>query len=125
MMERRDLETLQLVVAGSCTSYTLSIGNKVLNQLPPDINPEEKSLSRRARSELARLRSGYSRRLNNYLARIDPEIQDICPLCNATPHNTAHLFSCCQNPTDLQVLDLWTRPCLAAEFLNLDDTDDE
>ena len=99
--------------------------NKVLNQLPPDINPEEKSLSRRARSELARLRSGYSRRLNNYLARIDPEIQDICPLCNATPHNTAHLFSCDQNPTDLQVLDLWTRPCLAADFLNLDDNDDE
>ena len=98
--------------------------NKVLNTRPPEIDKEEQSLSRRARSELARLRSGYSRRLMSYMSRIDEEVQDNCPLCNSTPHDTAHLFSCSANPTELTVTDLWTKPKKAAEFLQLDEDDD-
>ena len=95
--------------------------NKVLNTLPPPINPGECLLSRKVRSELSRLRSGYSRLLNSYLSRIDPEIQDRCPKCQSSPHDVHHLFACDRNPTDLEVTDLWTRPHLVAEFLQLDD----
>ena len=94
--------------------------NKVLNRSPPEISTKEKELSRIEQVELSRLRSGYSRKLNNYLARIDDEIQDRCPLCNSSPHNTEHLFNCNRNNTSLKPIDLWTRPALAAEFLNID-----
>ena len=99
--------------------------NKVLNTRPPEIDTEEQSLSRKARSELARLRLGYSRLLRSYMSRIDEEVQDNCPLCHATPHDTAHLFSCSANPTELTVTDLWTKPKEAAEFLQLDKDDDQ
>ena len=98
--------------------------NKVLNTRPPEIDTEEQSLSRKARSELVRLRSVYSNRLRQNMSRIDEEVQDNCPLCNSTPHDTAHLFSCSANPTELTVSDLWTKPRKAAEFLQLDEDDD-
>ena len=53
--------------------------NKVLNDVPPDIAVQEKDLSRKTRCELSRLRSGYSRNLNSYLSRINPEVSDVCP----------------------------------------------
>ena len=99
--------------------------NKVLNEAPPDVSWEEINLSRKARCELSRLRSGYSRNLNSYMSRLNPEIQDSCPRCNATPHNTTHLFNCTQRPTNLTTRDLWTKPYQAATFLNLDDQEDE
>ena len=95
--------------------------NKVLNSKPPDINNSEQELDRNVRVELSRLRSGYSRLLNSYMSRIDPSIQDVCPRCDLSPHNTQHLFNCPRNPTTLTKTDLWTRPKLAAEFLQLDD----
>ena len=95
--------------------------NKVLNTTPPMIDQSEQTLTRKARSELARLRSGYSRNLNYYMSRLDPDVQDECPHCKSSPHNTQHLFNCSSNPTELTILDLWTRPTLAAEFLKLDD----
>ena len=98
--------------------------NKVLNDIPPDIAVQEKDLPRKTRCELSRLRSGYSRNLNSYLSRINPEVQDVCPRCGVSPHNTNHLFNCSMNPTQLQTIDLWTRPYHAANFLNIDNDDE-
>jgi hypothetical protein len=98
--------------------------NRVLGTLPPGINPSENTLNRKTRSELSRLRSGFSRNLNNYMNRLDNEIQDVCPLCNATPHDTPHLFDCLANPTSLTVIDLWTNPVEAANFLKIDNDED-
>ena len=67
--------------------------------------------------------SGYSHRHRSYMSRINEKVQDNCPLCHATPHDTAHLFSCSANPTELTVTDLWTKPKEAAEFLKLDEDD--
>ena len=94
--------------------------NKVLHRRPPEISTKEKDLSWIERVELARLRLGYSRKLNNYPARIDDEIQDRCPSCNISPHNTEHLFNCNKNITSLKPIDLWARLLLAAEFFNID-----
>jgi len=95
--------------------------NKVLNSKPPEINKEELTLSRRERAELARLRSGYSQRLNSYNSIIDNKVQNRCPQCSVTPHDTYHLFNCGENPTLLNVIDLWTRPAMVAKFLKLED----
>ena len=84
--------------------------NRVLQRKPPDINKEENLLPRPARSELARLRSDFSRNLNSYMSRIDPSIQDTCPSCNHTPHDTNHLFNCGSRPTDLEPSALCTHP---------------
>ena len=95
--------------------------NKVLQRIPPEVNKEESNIPRYPRSLLSQLRSGYSRVLNSYIHRIDPDIEDKCPKCGHTPHDTNHLFNCPDNPTNLQVTDLWTRPLLAKNFLNLDE----
>ena len=77
--------------------------NRVLQYPPPEINKEEQTLSRRSRTGLAKLRSGFCRTLNSYMSRIDQEIQDVCTLCNKTPHNSNHLFNCASNPTTLTI----------------------
>ena len=104
-------------VANTINNYQ---NNKVLLRKPPEISTKEKELSRNTRVELSRLRSGYSRKLNSYMSRIDQEIQDRCPSCNFSPHNTEHLFNCPENPTELEAEDLWTKPDEAAEFLQFD-----
>ena len=53
------------------------------------------------------------------MSRIDESVTDACPLCNFTPHDTAHLFNCPENRTDLEVIDLWTKPTQVATFLNV------
>ena len=103
-------------VASTLSSYP---PNRVLQRRPPDINKEEKLLPRLARSELARLRSGFSRNLNSYMSRIDPSIVDTCPACNYTPHDTNHLFNCSSRPTHLEPSALWTNPKQSALFLEL------
>ena len=95
--------------------------NQILGHAPPEINKEEKTLSRQIRSQLSQLRSGYSRRLNYYLHKIDENIEDKCPKCNNFRHDTAHLFNCPKDPTNLNILSLWTKPVLAANFLKLDE----
>ena len=95
--------------------------NKLLQRVPPEVNKAETNLPRYTRSLLSQLRSGYSRVLNSYLHRIDPETEDKCPDCGHTPHDTNHLFNCPDKPTVLQVTDLWTQPTLAKNFLNLDE----
>ena len=98
--------------------------NKVLNAPPPEIHPEEKSLPRRTRSLLCQLRSGYSTLLNSYMYRINRSATPKCPNCGQDDHDAVHLFNCRQNPTDLQILDLWQQPRRAAIFLGLDTGDE-
>ena len=61
---------------------------------PPPIHPSESSLSRKVRTGLARLRSGYSRMLKFYLNIVDETVADSCPDCNSANHTVHHLFSC-------------------------------
>ena len=104
------------------TSVSRSINsmapNKVLLAPPPQIDLSERKLPRQTRATLAQLRSGYSNYLNSYKARIDNSVQDKCPSCDQQ-HTTAHLFPCVNNPTTLNVKDLWFKPIEAARFLNL------
>ena len=93
--------------------------NQVLEDKPPEINPTERNLPRSTRSSLSQLRSGYSPLLKSYMARIDPDIQDLCPECNINSHTTWHLFNCPAKPTPLTVLSLWKQPEQAAAFLGL------
>ena len=57
--------------------------NKVLAEPAPPINKNETTLTRRTRTTLAQLRSGYSTKLNSYLNRIT----DSCPDCEQSPHS--------------------------------------
>ena len=60
------------------------------------------------RFTLAKLRSGYSKYLNSYMARINPHISEICPPCCSSSHTTRHLFECPQRPSSQTPLSLWT-----------------
>ena len=94
--------------------------NKVLLTRPPRINiDDEKGLSRKARSTLSQLRSGYSPFLNTYRHRIDSKVSFLCPDCRMEEHTTTHLFNCAANQTNLSPQDLWLNPSQCAEFLKL------
>ena len=95
--------------------------SKVLNVTPPEINSEETDMSRKSRSYLSQLRSGYSRKLKSYMNRIDDSIPNSCPDCNISPHDTNHLFNCSFRPTTMSTRNLWTTPKKAAAFLNLEE----
>ena len=99
--------------------------NKVLGAAPPKISEEEQSLSRRARTYLSQLRSGYSPLLQSYLHRLKPTEDQNCPKCGTEPHTTLHLFNCPLDPTDLSPEDLWTRPVETARFLKLDSREED
>jgi hypothetical protein len=101
--------------------------NRVLGQdynPPPPINPDEIKLTRIARLRLSQLRSGFSRLLNSYLNRLDDKIENKCPKCETTPHDTNHLFNCHANPTSLPTTSLWTHPIEASNFLGLEELED-
>ena len=93
--------------------------NKVLNAPPPPISESEKKLPRSTRVKLAELRSGYSKLLNSYMSRIDPEVRDVCPDCQESLHDTKHLFECKKKPTHLTIDSLWLMSVEAASFLGL------
>ena len=100
--------------------------NKVLGIQSPRVALEERGLSRRQRTRLAQLRSGYSPMLATYKNRLDPPISSRCPECGQEEHTSTHLFQCTSKPTELTVEALWTRLVEAAEFLGLgDDAMDE
>ena len=54
------------------------------------------------------------------MSRLEEDELDVCPKCDQSPHDTVHLFNCISDPTDLEVISLWTRPREAAVFLKLD-----
>ena len=95
--------------------------NHLLQDIPPEINQEEKSLPRKTRCTLAQLRSGYSPFLKTYLHSINASDTDLCPDCNIQPHKTHHLFDCnAIKPTTLTIRFLWTTPRATTTFLGLD-----
>jgi hypothetical protein len=99
--------------------------NNVLGCSPPAVAASEQQLSRRARSVLSQLRSGYCNLLNSYKARLSPDVQNICPECGVAPHDVAHLFDCTARPTQLSTRDLWDSPGEVATFLDLIHDDDD
>ena len=115
---------LKKIHTNSVSSTLKQMKNKILKTRPPEINDSEKTLPRSTRTTLAQLRSGYSKYLNSYNSRIDPNIEDKCPQCQAS-HTTEHLFKCPRNPTRLTVRDLWTKPVETARFLNLAHNDND
>jgi hypothetical protein len=84
-------------VAAAITSYQLS---NVIGFHPPEINKDELNLSRKQRTRLAQLRSGYCIITNYYKNIINEEDPITCPNCNSIG-NVNHLFNCDENPTDL------------------------
>ena len=93
--------------------------NTVLNAPTPQIHKDEQHLSRNTRTTLAQLRTGYSKTLNSYMNRIDPNTPDTCTNCQQPGHTTTHLFNCPNKPTTLTPTDLWTKPTDCGLFLGL------
>ena len=74
--------------------------NVVLDGWPPPISSSEKDLTRKERSTLAQLRSGYCRLLGSYKSRIKKDtLLYVCVDCGTTPHDVKHLFVCPAHPT--------------------------
>jgi hypothetical protein len=92
--------------------------NKLLGQHPPDINPEEETLSRPYRCTLSQLRSDECHRLKDYLHKIGKAADDICPECGVASQTVRHLFKCPAFPTNLTIYDVWTHPPDAAIFIS-------
>ena len=100
------LHTAAVVKAVQCHER-----NVVLDGRPPPISNSEKELTRKERSTLAQLRSGYCRLLGSYKSRIKKDANlDVCTDCGTTPHDVKHLFICPAHPTTLILSDLWSRP---------------
>ena len=74
----------------------------MLDGRPAPISYSEKKLTRKERSILAQLRSGYCRLLGSYMSRIKKDANlDVCADCGTTPHDVKHLFVCPAHPTTL------------------------
>ena len=93
--------------------------NVVLDGRPPPISNSEKKLTRKERSTLAQLRSGYCRLLGSYKSRIKKDVNlDVWADCGTTPHDVKHLLVCPAHPTTLIPSDLWSRPTDALRELS-------
>ena len=91
--------------------------NDLIGRIPPEVNSSEEQLPRAIRRTLAQLRARKCPLLQTYLHNIGAAEDPSCPLCRQEEHDTAHLFSCSELPTQLVPLDLWLRPVQAAELL--------
>ena len=84
--------------------------NMVLDGRSPPISNSEKELTRKERSTLAQLRSGYCRLLGSYTCKIKKDASlNVCADCGMTPHDVKHLFVCPAHPTTMIPSDLWSR----------------
>ena len=84
--------------------------NVVLDGRPPHISRSERDLTRKERSTLAQLRSGYCRLLGSYKSRIKKdESLNVCADCGTTPHDVKHIFVFPAHPTTMIPSDLWSR----------------
>nr|XP_036217164.1 uncharacterized protein LOC106619600 [Bactrocera oleae] len=118
---------LTVIYSGFINTFTDSFSvNAALGVKPPPIADKELELPPKSGVTFPQLRSGYCSSLNSYLSRIDPDIPNIYPACNESPHDTNHLFTCPTNPTHLTPFSLWSDPVETARFLGfpLDDRDD-
>ena len=84
--------------------------NVTLGGRPPPISTTETSLSRKQRTTLAQLRSGYCSLLNNYKHRLDAHVPDTCSDCGVSPHDIHHLFHCPAHPSTITPEHLWSQP---------------
>ena len=91
--------------------------NRVLGTAPPDLDEEERELSRGERTALAQLRSGFSADLNTFRSAIGASDTTLCPCCRQEEHTTQHIFQCPEHPTALTPLDMWLHPRSVAEHL--------
>ena len=108
------LHTAAVVKAVQCHER-----NVVLDGRPPPISNSEKELTRKERSTLAQLISGYCRLLGSYKSRIKKDANlDVCVDCGTTPHDVKHLCVCPAHPTTLIPSDLWSRPTDAVRELS-------
>ena len=108
------LHTAAVVKAVQCHER-----NVVLDGHPPPMSNSEKELTRKERSTLAQLRSGYCRLLCSYKSRIKKDANlDVCADCGTTHHDVKHLFVCPAHPTTLIPSDLWSRPTDAVRELS-------
>ena len=74
----------------------------MLDSRPPPISNSEKELTKKERSTLAQLRTGYWRLLGSYKSIIKKDANlDVCTDCGTTPHDVKHLFICPAHPTTL------------------------
>ena len=85
----------------------------MLDGQPPPISNSEKELTRKERSTLTQLRSGYCILLCTYKSIIKKDAD-----CGTTPHDVKHLFVCPDHPTTLIPSDLWSRPTDAVRELS-------
>ena len=82
------LHTAAVVKAVQCHER-----NVVLDGRPPPISNSEKELTRKERSTLDQLRSGYCRLMGSYKSRNKKGGSlDVCADCGTTPHDVKHLF---------------------------------
>ena len=99
--------------------------NVVLDGRPPPISNSEKDLTRKERSTLAQLRSGYCRLLCSYKSRIKKDASlNVCADCDTMLHDVNHLFVCPAHPTTMIPSDLWSRPTDAVRELSYLDARD-
>jgi hypothetical protein len=98
--------------------------NSLLHARPPELNPEERTLSRADRVHLTRFRCGHHPAIPAYRHRIGLEATDTCTWCGLAPGSTRHLLEHCaqlqqhrdrHNITTLE--HLWTRPVSVGNFL--------
>ena len=120
MMVENDRKALQaLHTAAVVKAVQCHERNVVLDARPPPISNSEKELTRKERSTLTQLRSGYCRLLGSYKSRIKKDANlDVCADCGTTPHDVKHLFVCPAHPTTLISSDLWSRPTDAVRELS-------
>ena len=98
------LHTAAVVKAVQCHER-----NVVLDHRPPPISKSEKELTRKERSTLAQLRSGYCKTPG----LLQEQNQEGCK-----HHDVKHLFVCPAHPTTLIPSDLWSRPTDAVRELS-------
>ena len=107
-----------LHTAAVSAALRASAPNKLLGVHPPDINPEEETLSRPHRCVLTQLRADECHRLKSYMHAIGKSTDDLCPECGLTSQSVSHLFECPSFPTVLTIRDLWSHPWDSAVFIS-------
>ena len=92
--------------------------NVVLDGRPPPISSSERDLTRKERSTIAQLKSGYCRLMS--LTRSDSRRMQASTSVQTgtTPHDVKHLFVCLAHPTTMIPSDVWSRPTGAVRELS-------
>ena len=95
--------------------------NQVINDIAPEINKKEETLTREERRILAQLRTNKSPILFHYKHKIDPTNypSPMCPKCKISIHDTTHLFECpyIYVPKNRTPICLWNDPEYVASLL--------